>query len=232
MSAAVVVFARNPGAEPVKTRLQPPLSGTQAERLYRAFIADTAARMQALECPVRWYVSPRREAFPEDVPPEQLFVQRGRDLGTRMLRAVEETRRSGAEGVVLIGTDSPNLPSGHIRNALDQVSCPGSAVLGPALDGGYYLLGLNGIHPGFLTHISYSQPTVFEVTRAAIQQAAGLACTVLDPWYDVDNAVDLLRLASDLRSDATEAPHTAALLGTSEWRDLISSVEGRASRAL
>jgi hypothetical protein len=145
-----------------------------------------------------------------------------------MHAAIEAELVAGAAAVVLVGTDSPTLPLGFLRQAAAWLGGerPCDAVLGPALDGGYYLIGARRELPSlFAPGIAWSTDQVLPETlrRLCALGREGLAVRLLPPFYDVDTPDDLARLISDLlmlgrdpseklMSAAEDAPATRAVL--------------------
>jgi uncharacterized protein len=215
MNPAIIVFARVPRAGHVKTRLEPELGREGAAALYSAFINDIDSKVRLLGVPVRWYVTPSVADFSDEVISGSLHLQHGDDLGERLEAAFEETSSAGYSPVVVIGTDSPSLPTELLRRAFRELSVSGSSVLGPSADGGYYLLGLNGVAPDFFRRVRYSRPDVAERTRDELRQS-GARLLELPEWYDVDDGVGLNRLRSELREHPERAPVTAQALGGEE----------------
>lgn len=125
--------------------------------------------------------------------------QRGRDLGERMYgafqRAFLECRRA-----VLVGSDTPDLPPALVREAFHGLEGH-DAVLGPAFDGGYYLIGLTraGLLPALFQGIAWGSALVFERTRQLLEEK-GLSFHLLPPWGDIDEYEDLASLL-DRRKD-------------------------------
>lgn len=137
-----------------------------------------------------------------------VVAQRDGDLGDRMAGGFADLFRLGASHVVLVGSDLPSLPPRSVRAAVEALSRHGDrVVLGPADDGGYYLVGLKRPHPELFAGVEWSAPRVLEQTVA---RARGLELEVhlVEPWYDVDEWADLGRLA-------TEPPDRARR--TREW---------------
>ena len=100
--------------------------------------------------------------------------------------------------VCLINSDSPTLPTSLLLEAARALSTPvDRVVLGPAEDGGYYLIAATAPHPALFTGIPWSTATVFAQTVAKVA-AAGLTLATLPPWYDIDGPADLRRCARDL----------------------------------
>ncbi len=121
--------------------------------------------------------------------------QRGSNLGERLTHVFEDVFRLGMESVVVIGSDLPELPLRLIRAAL--AALPGSenrVVLGPAADGGYYLVAMSRPHPALFRGIVWSTTAVLAQTLDAAR-ANGVDVSLLEPWSDVDSAADLERLA-------------------------------------
>ena len=135
------------------------------------------------------------------------------DLGDRLLRAFERTHGEGAGSTVIVGADSPTLPAGHVFEAL-RLLCEGSsAVVSPAEDGGYVLIGLRRPVSALFRQVPWGRAEVLEVTgRRAVE--AGVALDVIDGWYDVDDADGVRRLLADLaRPEAKRrAPSTVRAL--------------------
>lgn len=220
MDAALIVFARVPGEGSLKTRLASLLDEGQRTILYRAFLRDTILQTRRAGVPVRWYLHPGVEGFDEEVHPGSIHPQAGNTLGERMQQAFEETRETGARRVAILGTDAPSLPPQVLLEAYERLVEPRSAVLGPAEDGGYYLLGLNALDTGFLSQMEYSRPDVLRKTeRALLSQTASVSR--LRTWYDVDMPEDLKRLRGEVVLHPERAPNTARLLLDPEWTRLL-----------
>lgn len=217
MSRALLVFAKTPVAGAVKTRLAGVLGAEGACELYTAFLKDRSDCLAALareggaDIAIRWHVTPDTEPLRPFVGAGDLHEQSGASLGARMRAAFEAASSDGYESVVIIGTDAPTLGTDLILKAFDLLTAPGEAVLGPASDGGYYLLGLRDTDPGFLDTLTYSRPDVLERT-VSILTAAGHRVHYLPELSDVDRPEDLERLQAQLEQDPALAPHTARCL--------------------
>lgn len=210
---ALMLFARVPIPGQVKTRLASAVSLEDAARLYEAFLQDLVARFRRPEFDLRVYLAPDVAIMPPDLFPNdvQVHLQRGDDLGTRMLRAFVETFAAGYEHVVIIGSDHPTLPSEFVQQAFDALDEPFQIVIGPATDGGYYLLGMNELYPFLFQEMAYSHARVFaETLERAGRSDAGL--TILPPWYDVDAPAALMQLMRDLEDDPGLAPRTSEVV--------------------
>jgi rSAM/selenodomain-associated transferase 1 len=193
----VIVLAKEPVPGRAKTRLAADVGQTRAARLCDAFVRDTldfAARRSR-----RLYVAaspaaslPYFRALTSGV---CCFAQPEGDLGARLMSAFETALGDGAERPVLIGSDSPTLPS-HLLSVAHRALRSHDVVLGPAEDGGYYLIGMNVPHGELFGDIDWGTDRVLAQTLDRAH-AAGLDVFLLPHWYDVDDGRDLERLAGD-----------------------------------
>jgi hypothetical protein len=138
-------------------------------------------------------------------------VQRGADLGARMANAAADAGADGSAGVVLLGTDVPHLDLGALAAACRLLREGAEVVLGPAEDGGYYLLGLRRIRPELFTAMPWGGATVCAETLARCD-ALGLPPRLLAPTFDVDEAADVARLARLIAAGTVDLPHTRSAL--------------------
>lgn len=183
------LFVKHPVAGRVKTRLAEDLGPELAAEAYAAFVADLVERFRRTgERRVLCYTPAGQEAeqyFQSRAQSDYLlWLQPGVDLGERMARFFREHLRQPADRVVLIGSDSPTLPREYVEQAfalLQTADC----VLGPATDGGYYLIGQRGVCRPIFEDISWSTSEVLAQTICRIT-AAGASLSLLPPWYDVD----------------------------------------------
>lgn len=192
--------------------------GTRAAAsLARSFLRDTLvlAAASGADLIVVAYAPPSaRPYFAAAADGARLVPQPSGDLGARLRRALGAGLARGRR-VVLVGSDSPTLPPSILRRAFARLA-RSDAVLGPATDGGYYLIGTRSALPDQLfRRMPWGTERVAEETlrRAAV---AGLRVAVLPAWYDIDDAVGLRRLLGDAsglrRARATRA--TLAALGS------------------
>ena len=214
MDRTLIVFAREPVAGRTKTRLCPPLDGDTAARLYACFLADTlasASRVAGARAAIAHTPESRPAFFAALAPGMAAWPQRGAARGERMDNAFAEVL-AGDAGVVIVGSDSPDLPAAYVGEAFGRLESGADVVLGPSDDGGYYLIGLRARQPRLLREVPMSTPTVLADTLA-LARALGLRAELLPQWYDVDTAAELARLAECLRVAPPEvAPHTRAFL--------------------
>jgi len=207
----LVILAKWPRAGRAKRRLSHTLGTRDAIALARAFLADTLAlaRSCGADTVIVAYAPPAaRSAFAKLAPTARLVAQSRAGFGARLRRALDAGHAEGKR-VVLIGTDSPTLPAAIVRRGfarLERADC----VLGPATDGGYYLIGAREPLPRALfARIPWSSGAVAAETRARARDA-GLRVALLPTWYDVDDEAGLARLAADRA--LSRAPHTRAAL--------------------
>lgn len=212
---ALIVFVKAPRPGTVKTRLAARIGVKAATAVYRALAEEVMKRTAPRhgEYERRWFHAPA-DAGSEVaawLPGETYLPQAEGDLGTRMTAAFEETFRRGARRVAIIGTDVPGLSGSVVREALAALQ-DHDLVLGPARDGGYYLMALARPCPGLFTAIPWSTPAVLTATleRASV---LGLSVRLLDPMRDVDTLEDLRaewpRIAALLDAESRGAIETA-----------------------
>lgn len=203
---AVLVMARAPQPGAVKTRLQPLLGAVGCARLQAALITHTvslartvapSASYLALDPPGSTWLSPQADEL-------RLLAQHGDDLGARMKNAVAEVWFSHGGPVVVIGTDVPTLRASHLLAAVTALKAGVDAVFGPAVDGGYYLLGLRAPAPDVFTidPALWGGPSVLKASVDAAE-GAGLRTAMLEPVRDLDTPADARALLSgaDLPED-------------------------------
>lgn len=219
---AVIVFAREPVAGAAKTRLIPYLGAAAAAQLADAFIRDALAKAARLGgCRLVIAGSSPRASFSSGYFSNlgrrygaELVDQGSGDLGRRMARVLR--RYAQPPGAILFGTDTPSLPAAFLRqNMIALRDTP--LVIAPALDGGYYLVGVCGPVPDIFRGIAWGGARVMEQTLRRVH-GLGLRYRFGRWWYDVDRAADLEFLANDLargwcaRGGGSACPATARLL--------------------
>jgi rSAM/selenodomain-associated transferase 1 len=217
------LFAKEPSAGRVKTRLAASSSPEWAAAVADAFLLDQVERLSRIE-------ARRVLAFsPPEAEPFFAGLVRGRfaltpqvdgDLGRRMAAFFAEQFRAGAPSVVLVGTDSPTLPTAFIEQAFSELERAG-VVLGPATDGGYYLVGCAGCPAPIFDGISWGGSRVLAETLARLNDPKW-RLALLPPWYDVDTFADWRMLCGHvaaLRRAGVDpqVPHVEELMGKSSW---------------
>lgn len=209
-SAAIGIVCKAPQAGLSKTRLAKAVGAAAASELSACFLRDVAATIEAVPEPLgrRGYgvyapagtESIMRRLLPADF---GLLLQAGDDLGHVLIGATRAFLEAGHDCMILVNGDSPTLPPRFLTQAIEALRAPGDRmVLGPASDGGYYLIGLKHPHQELFTRIAWGTETV---TRSTCERAAeiGLATTLLPEWYDVDDIESLRWLQEELAGHST-----------------------------
>jgi len=216
-SCAIAVMAKAPQAGRCKTRLVPPLTPEQAASLSAAFLRDITENIAAAGriAPIHGYIAyaplglePLFDGHladgtgmvladgSPDMPPQ---VQ---GFGRCLLHAVQSLLAAGYGAACVLNSDSPTLPTSILAMTARLLAEPGDrAVLGPADDGGYYLLGVKQAHAHLFEDITWSTEHVAAETALRAREI-GLELVMLPRWYDVDDAAALYRLIDHLN-----APH-------------------------
>jgi uncharacterized protein len=217
-----------PGAS--KTRLVPPLKTKEAAELSACFLRDTCDNIVStsrnkLAAGVAVCTPTCAESFFEGLLPRSFgrINQRGSLFGDRLFHATEDLFSLGYDSLCLIDSDSPTLPPAFLRAAISELALPGDrVVLGPANDGGYYLIGVKKIHRRLFENVDWSTSRVLAQSVARAKEIE-LPVTLLPSWFDVDDAPALRQLCYQLflkderqapqsQPVAYQAPHTRAYL--------------------
>jgi rSAM/selenodomain-associated transferase 1 len=215
----LVVFARCPEPGRVKSRLARDIGDAAAATIYAAFVADLRARFASPGFAVRWAIAPPDTGFAARfaIPDDETFAQQGDDLGARMRAAFARVSDAGFARCVLVGSDTPQLALATVESAFAALD-DADLVLGPARDGGYYLIAA-GRPLDVFAGIDWGTGSVLAATRARAA-AVGSTVALLDDDFDVDDAADLACLDALLRDEAARAamPATTAALRTLRLR--------------
>jgi rSAM/selenodomain-associated transferase 1 len=227
---ALAVMAKAPRPGRVKTRLSPPLTPQQAAELNVCFLRDTTENIAAVAgaAGLISYTPVGDEALFDGLLPGSfsLVAQRGDGFGERLLAAAEDILACGFASVCLIDSDSPTVPRAAFEQAVTELARPGDRiVLGPAADGGYYLIGLKRAHAAVFERIAWSTAAVYAETCERAREV-GVDVVELPLWYDVDDADTLKILEAELLAGRAAgfaitsgypAEHTRALLMNMDW---------------
>ncbi len=224
MKICLIVFAKNPIPNQVKTRLIPTLSPEQAATLYTAFLIDwceTLAELPDVDIVIVYTPPEAQPDLQALIGENAIYIpQIGTDLGERLTSATQWAMEQGYTKILVVGSDSPTLPISYISQAITLLDSR-DIVIGPSTDGGYYLIGfsaeaLTTTVPLVFEEIAWSTADVFQQTFARIHEAQA-TLGLLPPWYDIDTAEDLAFLhahltAMRLAGDRVQTVRTESLL--------------------
>ncbi len=211
----VLVLVNQPAPDDIRSQLSVSLGTEVAAGLYRCFVEDTLAAVDEIGVPVVVYVHP-----PDTVDDVTTWLgkdrafrpQKGDDRGSRMAGAFRTVFEEGYERIVLVSSNSPDLDPALVREALDALDgC--DSVIGPAQDGGYYLIGFS--RKGFTADVFADIPWgTFDVLGCTLDILAQARRTLhfLPPWGDVDTLADVRTLVTRNRHTAFVSSRTMAFL--------------------
>lgn len=194
------MFVKYPEKGKVKSRLSRYWDEDMVVRLYRAFIDDLLAGLSAGDYGFRiaYYPPERKKEFSKQFGDAFSYVpQTGKDLGEKMGNAFKKCFSEGFKAVVVIGSDSPDLPTRIVNEAFQALEKSG-AVIGPSYDGGYYLIGFTGesFTPAAFDGIAWGTDSVGERTMDILKKA-GINVHVLPSWRDIDRPEDIDALINE-----------------------------------
>lgn len=203
-TVAVAIICKTPIPGQSKTRLSPPLRPEECAGLSACFIRDLSATIGRVsaEGSASGHVVYTPQGTEDDLrtllPAGFGMVLQGPgDLGARLLKGISDLIAAGHDGAILVNSDSPTLPASILRAAVEAVRSGDKVVLGPALDGGYTLIGLSRPHARLFEDIPWSTETVYELTLERAREI-NLPVVSLPVWYDVDDANSLRMLEAEL----------------------------------
>lgn len=205
LGVAIGVMCKPPRPGVSKTRLAAHIGGEAAARLSAAFLRDVAACAERTASLTG--ANPYALYAPEDAEGElrqllpasfRFMPQREGDLGRTMHRAISDLLAIGHPGAMVVGADLPTLPESLLVEAVDVLRArPECVVLGPSLDGGYYLIGMCVPQPALFSGIAWSTADVLSATMVRAEQE-GLAVHLLAQWHDVDDGASFAYLRREL----------------------------------
>ncbi len=199
----------------VKTRLAESIGSDKAAQLYQSFILDLLAKLESTRLPfaICFYPERKKELLMEWLGEGYEYIpQKGADLGERMAVAFLEAFARGHSRVILMGGDFPDLPQAFLEESLGALNTH-DAVIGPAMDGGYYVIGFR--HETFLGQafegIDWSTEGVFRQTLSILKDHRRQVY-VLPVWNDIDTIEDLRQLAERSEDSGFTTSKTMSLL--------------------
>jgi rSAM/selenodomain-associated transferase 1 len=223
VSVAIAVVTKAPRPGRSKTRLLPLVSGEQAAQLSAAFLQDILHNLRlagadgAIAPYIAYAPADAGPFFARMFPGIELLLADGageapvgvEGFGRCLLQAVLAMLSLGHSAACVLNADSPTLPTHVLRQAAALLSAPGErVVLGPAEDGGYYLLGMQRPHARLFSRIDWSTDRVAEQTRTRAGEA-GLELCELASWYDVDEPASLHRLIREVAGGGADVVYQA-----------------------
>jgi uncharacterized protein len=212
----LVIMAKAPRLGAVKTRLARSLSPTAVSAFYRCLLNDTLALARSLgnaEVAIMCPGSDLHELAQLADNKVRVVAQKGEGLAAGLTSVFAHFAEEHQRHTIAFNSDSPHLPRCVLEDAFETLSTH-DVVVGPTHDGGYYLVGAKASHPALFENDGMGTSSALErlLSRArSLELSVGFA----DPFYDIDVADDLTRLAAELRLAPARAPRTAAWL--KEW---------------
>lgn len=187
----LIIFTRYPEAGKVKTRLIPALGEKGAKLLHREMVEHTISRITPFKEEIEVHFTGGSQDLMKSWLGDQLRFrrQKGACLGERLRNSVAEAFAENKKKVVVIGTDCPGLTLNHVEKAFRLLD-RSDLVLGPAYDGGYYLIGLNKLVKELFQNITWSSSLVYRQTAKAAEQVS-LQTAELEKLADIDCPADL-----------------------------------------
>ncbi|MCP9236380.1 TIGR04282 family arsenosugar biosynthesis glycosyltransferase [Lewinella sp. JB7] len=189
---ALLIMVKNPVAGRTKTRLAQDVGHEKALEMYRVLMRHTRDQAAGLKGVTRYLHYSERVDVADDWPNDDFIklVQMGPGLGERMAAAFDRAFARDHDRVVIIGSDCPGVTTELLNNAFAALA-DHEVVIGPALDGGYYLLGMRHPHPELFAGMEWSTAEVLEQTLARTRER-GLTVKQLAALSDVDHLEDWL----------------------------------------
>jgi hypothetical protein len=226
VDCTLVIMAKAPRPGMVKTRLAQFLPSPAVTALYRCLLDDTMALAQSLRdvevaimCPASDVVDLIRLAGDA----VSVVAQTGEGLAaglTSVFAHFAMTDKQGKQRIIAFNSDSPHLPASVLERAFEALATC-DVVVGPAHDGGYYLVGAKATHPGLFDGDGMGTSNALETLLKRIR-ALGLSVHLADTFYDVDVASDLIRIDAELRLSPPRAPRTAGWLA--QWSQVVAQL--------
>ncbi|MHC4365125.1 MAG: TIGR04282 family arsenosugar biosynthesis glycosyltransferase [Planctomycetota bacterium] len=221
----ILFFAKYPEAGRVKTRLAADIGPDAAAQIYKNFIEDLLFLLENLNVNLKFYFGPpdTEAGFSKWLGKKYCFKpQIGDNLGKILKNAFDDAFQEDFSNVVAIGSDSPDLPEDYINLGFHALGTHDVA-LGPANDGGYYLIGFtkDAFSAQAFEHITWSADTVFDQTLNILKQHRR-SVYILPQWHDVDTLDDLKSLLSRNENTPFRQSRTFCCLTTGKLRSTLN----------
>jgi len=219
----LVIMAKAPRPGAVKTRLAPSLSPAAVTAFYGCLLEDTLALARSLgdvEVAIMCPDSDVNELAQLAGSEVSVLAQKGDGLAAGLTSVFAHFVEGHQRRVIAFNSDSPHLPRSVLEEAFETLTAH-DVVVGPTQDGGYYLVGAKASHPTLFGGDGMGTSSALERLLSRVR-ALELSVGFADPFYDIDVADDLSRLASELRLAPARAPRTAAWL--KEWELAVTQL--------
>ena len=222
----LVIMAKAPRPGVVKTRLSKSLPAHATTALYRCLLEDTvtlAKSLTGVEVAVMCRAPDKKDLEELLGHSTQIVAQSGEGLAAGLTSVFRHFTAAGPQQVIAFNSDSPHLPPSVLGSAF-EILAKQDVVIGPTHDGGYYLVGAKASHPSLFEGDGMGTRSALEglLTRARDLE---LSTGFTEPFYDIDVADDLLRLARELQLAPAKAPRTAAWFG--DWEHAVAQLRQR-----
>jgi uncharacterized protein len=219
----LVIMAKAPTPGMVKTRLTESLPSPAVTALYRCLLEDTlalATSLTSVEVAVMCPESDQEELVDLLGNTVEVVAQKGEGLAAGLTSVFRHFTAAGQQHVIAFNSDSPHLAPSVLDSAF-EILATHDVVVGPTHDGGYYLVGAKADHPALFESDRMGTGSALDrlLTRAKVLE---LSTGSTEPFYDIDVANDLIRLARELRLAPAKAPRTAAWFG--EWQQAVAQL--------
>jgi rSAM/selenodomain-associated transferase 1 len=210
MRPAMILFAKAPVPGCVKTRLEPLLGRQRACEFHSAMVLDMLEKLSSFSdfADIELHTDIPTDAWAQ--PSVARKLQAAGDLGLKMFHALNQGLSRGRPQVLIAGSDAPTLPCSHLHRLLASTA---DVAFGPCEDGGYYAIACRGVHPAMFAGVGWSTSLALEQSERAAH-GCGLTVERGEPWYDVDDPRDLVRLLQ-----APDLPRHTRL-----WRDRCGTI--------
>jgi len=200
--SVLIIFQKNEILGKVKTRLAASIGNEKALEVYQLLVQHTYSILNQMEAKILVfysdYIPDTKANFDFDY-----RVQFGSDLGERMKNAFATVFNEGYDQAAIIGTDCAEVTADHLRQAFSRLK-QFDTVIGPALDGGYYLLGMNSLIPELFSDISWSSDQVLQETILKLK-LLNRSVTLLESLSDIDQIEDWEKLNWKLPTESKSA---------------------------
>ena len=200
MKEAIIIFTRGPIPGQTKTRLQSFLTKNQCAEIHKNFLKDIKFTCEKLNRDIFVFYTP--EDKDNILKPIlgckfKYRIQKGNDLGEKMYNAINYVLSKKYKSCILIGTDIPYLKEDDLEKAFQNLKCK-DIVLGPTIDKGYYLVGMNKATKSIFEKIEYGHGNVLDNTIASIKKS-NLTCGLINKNVDIDEKEDLFYFYNEIK---------------------------------